>query len=77
MPDTIMREIRQTRDELAKRFHFDMHELCLELRREQEIGLAPVVTFAAEPSSTGIGVLEVAVNKPTPVVATTGLSVDD
>jgi len=51
MSDTIIREIRQTRDELAQRFHFDMHELCLELRREQEIGLTPVVTFAAESSS--------------------------
>ncbi len=48
MPDTIIQEIRNTRDELAKRFHYDMHELCAELRREQELGLAPVVNFSTE-----------------------------
>ena len=51
MPDTIIQEIRNTRDELAKQFHYDMHELCAELRREQELGSAPVVDFSFDPVS--------------------------
>ncbi len=49
MSDTIIQEIRNTRDELARRFHYDMHEMCLELRREQELSLAPVVNFSTVP----------------------------
>ena len=53
MSDTIIQEIRNTRDELAKRFHDDIHELCAELRREQEPGSAPVVDFSFDPVSPG------------------------
>ena len=45
LPDTIIQEIRNTRDELALRFNGDLHQMCLELRREQERDGAAVVTF--------------------------------
>ena len=47
MTDTIIAEIRKTRDELARQFNFDLHQMCVELRREQEQSGAPVVSFSA------------------------------
>ena len=35
MSDTIIQEIRNTRDEAARRFNYDLHAMCMELRREQ------------------------------------------
>lgn len=48
MPDTIIQEIRKTRDEYARRFNYDLHEMCLDLRREQELSGIPVVTFSTK-----------------------------
>ena len=48
MPDAIIQEIRKTRDEYARRFNYDLHEMCLDLRRDQELGGAPVVTFSTK-----------------------------
>ena len=48
MPDTIIQEIRNTRDEYARRFHYDLHEMCLDLRREQQLSGATVVTFSTK-----------------------------
>ncbi len=50
MPDTIIQEIRNTRDEYARRFNYDLHEMCLDLRREQELSGATVVTFSTKPN---------------------------
>ena len=46
MPDTIIQEIRKTRDEYARQFNYDLHQMCLDLRREQELSGATVVTFS-------------------------------
>lgn len=48
MPDTIIQEIRNTRDEYARQFNYDLHAMCLDLRREQELSGAPVVTFSTK-----------------------------
>jgi len=48
MTDTIVEEIRKTRDEYARRFNYDLHAMCLDLRREQELSGAPVVTFSTQ-----------------------------
>ncbi len=50
MPDIIIQEIRKTRDEYARRFNYDLHAMCLDLRREQELSGAPVVTFSTKPT---------------------------
>lgn len=48
MPDTIIQEIRKTRDEYARQFNYDLHQMCLDLRREQELSGATVVTFSTK-----------------------------
>jgi hypothetical protein len=50
MPDTIIEEVRKTRDEYARRFNYDLHAMCADLRREQELGGAQVVSFPKRPS---------------------------
>ena len=47
MPDTIIEEIRNTRDEYARKFNYDLHQMCLELRRQQELSGAKIVSFSA------------------------------
>ena len=46
MPDTIIQEIRKTRDEYAQQCNYDLHQMCLDLRRDQELSGANVVTFS-------------------------------
>ena len=48
MPDTIIQEIRKTRDEYARQFNYDLHQMCLDLRCEQELSGATVVTFSTK-----------------------------
>lgn len=48
MPDTILQEIRKTRDEYARQFNYDLHQMCLDLRREQELSGAKVITFSTK-----------------------------
>lgn len=48
MPDTIIQEIRKTRDDYARQFNYDLHQMCLDLRREQELSGAKVVTFSTK-----------------------------
>lgn len=52
MPDTIIQEIRKTRDEYARQFNYDLHQMCLDLRREQELSGATVVTFSTKAIQT-------------------------
>ncbi|MEI8376876.1 MAG: hypothetical protein WCJ35_29025 [Planctomycetota bacterium] len=49
MCDTIVEEVRKTRDEYARRFNYDLHAMCVDLRREQELSGAQVVSFAKKP----------------------------
>jgi hypothetical protein len=48
MSDTIIDEVRRVRDEYAKQFNYDLHAMCLDLRREQSLAGVPVVSFAAK-----------------------------
>ena len=48
MPDTIIQEIRKTRDDYASQFNYDLHQMCLDLRREQELSGAKVVSFSTK-----------------------------
>ena len=54
MRDTIIQEIRNTRDEYARQFNYDLHQICLDLRREQELSGAQVVTFSTKSTQTGL-----------------------
>ena len=45
MSDTIVEEIRRVRDDYARRFNYDLHAMCAELRREQERAGGPVVSL--------------------------------
>jgi hypothetical protein len=48
MSDTIIQEIRNTRDETARRFNYDVHAMCMELRREQAQSGAQIVSFSSK-----------------------------
>ena len=37
MRDTIVEEVRKIRDEYARGFNYDLHAMCADLRREQEL----------------------------------------
>lgn len=52
MSDTIIQEIRKTRDEYARQCNYDLHQMCLDLRREQELSGATVVTFSIKTTQT-------------------------
>jgi hypothetical protein len=45
MNDPIIAEIRRIRDEYARRFNYDLHAMCEDLRRKQELRGARVVTY--------------------------------
>ena len=52
MSDTIIQEIRKTRDEYARQFNYDLHQMCLDLRRQQELSGARIVTFSTKAIQT-------------------------
>ena len=54
MRDTIIQEIRNTRDEYARQFNYDLHQMSLDLRREQERSGAQVVTFSTKSAQTDL-----------------------
>jgi hypothetical protein len=54
MRDTIIQEIRNTRDEYAHQFNYDLHQMCLDLRREQELSGAKVVTFSTKSAQSDL-----------------------
>lgn len=49
MRDTIIDEVRKIRDEYARQFNYDLHAMCLDLRREQSLGGSPIVSFSTKP----------------------------
>ena len=49
MTDAIVEEVRRARDDFARQFNYDLHAMCLELRREQQLGGAQVVSFPKRP----------------------------
>lgn len=50
MIDTIVQEVRRIRDEHARQFNYDLHAMCVELRREQELSGDKVVSFPKRPA---------------------------
>jgi hypothetical protein len=46
MRDTIIDEVRKNRDQYARQFNYDLHAMCVDLRHDQDIGRAPVVSFS-------------------------------
>jgi hypothetical protein len=45
MNDPIVEEVRKARDDYARRFSYDLHAMCADLRREQELAGGPIVSF--------------------------------
>jgi len=54
MTDAVISEIRRTREEFARQCNFDLHQMCVELRREQEFSEAPVVSFSKKATQSNI-----------------------
>ncbi len=49
MNDPIVAEVRKVREEFARKFNYDLHAMCEELRREQKLSGAKVVSFPPRP----------------------------
>jgi hypothetical protein len=49
MNDPIVAEIRKIRDEYARRFNYDLHAMCEDLRRKQKLRGVPAVSFPPRP----------------------------
>ena len=49
MTDTIVQEIRRIRDEHARQFNYNLHAICVDLRREQEESGDKVVSLPRRP----------------------------
>ncbi len=50
MSDTIVEEVRKIRDDYARRFNYDLHAMCDDLRHEQELSVAAIVSFPKRPA---------------------------
>lgn len=44
-PDPIVEEVRKVRDEYAKRFNYDLYEICRDLREKQRLGKRSVISL--------------------------------
>jgi hypothetical protein len=54
--DSIIAEVRQTRDELAKRFNYDLRAMIQDARERQAAGGRRIVTLPPRPVMTTAGV---------------------
>ena len=45
MKDPIVEEVRKAREEHAKRFNFDLHAICEDLRKKEKESGHPVVSL--------------------------------
>jgi hypothetical protein len=52
MNDPIIDEIRRFRDDFARRFDYDLHAMCEDLRQKQELRGACVVSYPPRPPQT-------------------------
>ena len=50
MSDAIVEEVRRIRDDYARRFNYDLHAMCADLRHEQELSSAAIVSFPKRPA---------------------------
>ncbi len=49
MRDTIVDEVRQAREDYARRFDFDLEAICRDLRQKQQAAGVQVISFAKRP----------------------------
>ena len=49
MRDTIVEEVRNAREAYARQFNFDLEAICADLRREQDLSGAKIVSFPKRP----------------------------
>lgn len=63
MRDTIVEEIRKTRDDYARRFNYDLDAICADLQCKQQLSGTQVVSFPKRPAVIG------APNKAVPSIA--------
>jgi hypothetical protein len=49
MSDDIVDEVRKAREEYARRFNFELHAMCADLRRQQALSQAPIVSLPKRP----------------------------
>jgi hypothetical protein len=42
--DTIVDEVRKAREEYARKFNFDLHAICDDLRKKEKLAGGPVVS---------------------------------
>ena len=50
MSDTIVEEVRKIRDDYARRLNYDLHAMCADLRHEQKLSGAAIVSFPKRPA---------------------------
>ena len=43
--DTIVDEVRKAREEYARKFNFDLHAICEDLRKKEKLAGGPVVSL--------------------------------
>ncbi len=54
MRDEIVSEVHQAREDYARKFDFDLHAMCVDLRKKEKEGSAPVVSFPRRPVQTSV-----------------------
>ncbi len=47
--DLIVEEVRKHRDEYARQFNYDLHEICQDIRKKQGRGGRRVVSLSPKP----------------------------
>jgi hypothetical protein len=47
--DTIVDEVRKAREEYARKFNFDLHAICEDLRKNERLAGGPVVSLPKRP----------------------------
>jgi hypothetical protein len=52
MYDPIVEEVRKVREEYARRFNYDLHAMCEDLREKQKLSGGPLVSFPKRPVRT-------------------------
>lgn len=50
--DLIVEEIRQYRDEYARKFNYDLHEICQDIRKKQGQDGRRVISLSPRPAKT-------------------------
>jgi hypothetical protein len=63
--DTIVDEVRKAREEYARKFNFDLHAICEDLRKQEQLTGGPVVSLPRRPPvSTPLGLSDAGTGSP-------------